>query len=93
MGFLCIHSQQAVLKIEDQSISATEAMKKINQLKDNLVLKQNTRFLPHSVRDLIAKSRENGCSGVDEEYMKTTAAEFCKTSKEYLEQWTLFCEE
>ncbi|KAF2900511.1 hypothetical protein ILUMI_05675 [Ignelater luminosus] len=75
---------------QGRSISAIEAMKEINQLKDNLVLKQGTRFLPHSVRDLMAKLRENGCSGVDEENMKTTAAEFYKISKEYLEQWTLF---
>lgn len=30
---------QTVLKIEDQSISAIEAVKEINQLKDNLALK------------------------------------------------------
>ncbi|KAF2881112.1 hypothetical protein ILUMI_25060 [Ignelater luminosus] len=51
-------------------------------------------FLPYEgIQDLLEKLQENDCSGVDEEYMKTTAAEFYKISKEYLEQWALFCEE
>ncbi|KAF2901334.1 hypothetical protein ILUMI_04851 [Ignelater luminosus] len=68
-------------------------MKEIRRLRDNLVLKHSIRFLPNSGRNLMAKLQENSCSGVDEEYMETTAVKLCKISKEYLEQWTLLCEE
>lgn len=72
---------QAILKIEGQSISAIEAMKEINKLKNNLAMKQSTLFLPHSVCILMAKLQETDCSSVDEEQIKTTAAEFYKISK------------
>lgn len=92
-----IHAQsatfhQAVLKIEGQSVSAIEATREINQLKDNLRSKQRTQFLPHSVRNLILQFQVSD-SGCTEEYVKNVASEFYKTSYEYLEQWTLFTKE
>jgi len=80
---------QAVLKLEGQTVSAIEAAKEINQLKDNLTQKQTNQFLPFMVRQLIVKSKDN-VTEVDEEFVKRTATEFYGTSREYLEQWTCF---
>jgi hypothetical protein len=77
--FMHAHSatfHQPILKIEGQSISAIEATKEINQLKNNLAMEQSTLFLTHSVRILIAKLQESDWSSVDEGQIKTTAAEF-----------------
>lgn len=91
-----IHSQsstfhQTILKIEGQNISAIEAAKEINRLKENLTLKQSTQFLPHSVRNLLVQLQENGC--VEAEHVKNMVLEFYKTSNEYLQQWTSFNKE
>lgn len=80
---------QAVLKIEGQNVSAIESAKEINRLRDNLALKENSVFLPHTVRNLLVKL-QNTDAAVDEQSVKTAAAEFYKTSKEYLEQWCQF---
>lgn len=79
---------QAVLNIEGQTVSAIETTKQINRLTENLTLKQNSCFLPHASRNILLKLRKSGL--VDEENVKTTAAEFYKTCKEYLEQWCQF---
>ncbi|KAK4877006.1 hypothetical protein RN001_009512 [Aquatica leii] len=88
--WLYLHAQsasfhQAVLKLEGQTVSAIEAAKEINQLKDNLTQKQTNQFLPFTVRQLMVKSKNNG-TDIDKEFVKRTATEFCKTSREYLEQ-------
>ncbi|KAF8766424.1 hypothetical protein HNY73_019489 [Argiope bruennichi] len=77
---------QAVLKLEGQTVSAIEAAKEINQLKDNLTQKQINQFLPFMVRQLIVKSKDN-VTDIDEEFVKRAATEFYQTSREYLEQW------
>lgn len=81
--------QQAVLKIEGQNVSAIESAKEINRLRDNLALKENSLFLPHTVRNLLVKLQETDAA-IDQQNVKTAAAEFYKTSKEYLEQWCQF---
>lgn len=88
-----IHAQsatfhQTVLKIEGQTVSAIETAKEINQLKDNLALKQNSFFLPHAARNILLKLQKTGV--VNEENVKSVAVEFYKISKEYLEQWCQF---
>lgn len=80
---------QAVLKIEGQNVSAIESANEINRLRDNLELKENSIFLPHSVRNLLVKLQKTDVA-VDEQNVKTAAADFYKTSKEYLEQWCQF---
>lgn len=47
------------------------------------------QFLPFMVRQLMSKLKDSGID-IDEEYVKRTAREFYKTSREYLEQWTSF---
>ncbi|XP_047036755.1 protein FAM200B-like [Helicoverpa armigera] len=94
LWFYFLHAQsasfhQAVLKLEGQTVSAIEAAKEINQLKDNLIQKQTNQFLPFMVRQLILKLKDSG-TNIDEEFVKRTATEFYKTSREYLEQWTSF---
>ncbi|GBP04234.1 hypothetical protein EVAR_90093_1 [Eumeta japonica] len=91
---LFLHAQSAsfhhaVLKVEGQTVSAIEAAKEINHLKDNLAQKQINQFLPFTVRNLIEKLKDNG-TNIDEDFVKNTATEFYKTSREYLEQWTCF---
>lgn len=93
-----IHAQsssfhQAVLKIEGQNISGIEAASEINKLKDNLSQKETAQFLPHAVRGLLVKLKESGYTDTDENFVKTKATEFYKTSREYLEQWTDFTKE
>lgn len=83
---------QAVLKIEGQTLSAIEAAKEINLLKDNLAQKQASQFLPFTVRSLMVKLKASG-TYIDEVFVKSTATEFYKTSREYLEQWTWFTKE
>lgn len=61
--------------------------KEINRLRYNL--KENTIFLPHIVRNLLVKLQESEAA-VDQQNVRTVAAEFYKTSKEYLEQWCQF---
>ncbi|GFY54581.1 uncharacterized protein TNIN_172131 [Trichonephila inaurata madagascariensis] len=78
---------QAVLQLEGQTVSAIEAAKVINELKDNLTQKQTNHFLPFMVRQLMLKLKDSG-TDIDEEFVKRTATEFYKTSREYLEQWT-----
>ncbi|CAL1279908.1 unnamed protein product, partial [Larinioides sclopetarius] len=80
---------QPVLKLEGQTVSAIEAAKEINQLKDNLTQKQTNQFLPFMVRQLIVKSKDN-VTDIDEEFVKRATTEFYQTSREYLEQWTCF---
>lgn len=80
---------EAVLKIEGQNVSAIESAKEINRLRDSLALKENTIFLPHIVRNLLVKLQESEAA-VDQQNVRTAAAEFYKTSKEYLEQWCQF---
>lgn len=77
------------MKLESQTVSAIEAAKEINQLKDNLSQKQTNQFLPFTVRQLIVKSKDN-VNDIDEEFVKRAATEFYETSREYLEQWTCF---
>lgn len=55
LWFYFLHAQsasfhQAVLKVEGNILSAIEAAKEINQLKDNLVQKEASRFLPFTLR-------------------------------------------
>lgn len=80
---------QAVLKIEGQTLSAIEAAKEIKQLKDGLAQKETNQFLPFTVRSLMVKLKDSGIN-IDDEFVKSTATEFYKTSREYLEQWTWF---
>ncbi|KAL4719536.1 hypothetical protein ACJJTC_012989 [Scirpophaga incertulas] len=82
---------EVVLKIEGQNVSAIESAKEINRLRDNLALKENTIFLPHVVRNLLGKLQEE--AAVDQQNVRTAAAEFYKTSREYLEQWCQFNKE
>ena len=94
MWLYFLHAQaatfhEAVLKIEGQNVSAIETAKEINRLRDNLALKENTIFLPHMVRSLLVKLHETEAA-IDEQNVKTAAAEFYRTSKEYLEQWCQF---
>ncbi|KAL4703937.1 hypothetical protein ACJJTC_007863 [Scirpophaga incertulas] len=96
MWLYFLHAQAAsfhevVLKIEDQNVSAIESAKEINRLRDNLALKENTIFLPHVVRNLLGKLQEE--AAVDQQNVRTAAAEFYKTSREYLEQWCQFNKE
>lgn len=79
---------QAVLKIEGQNVSAIESTKEINRLRENLALKESSIFLPHAVRNLMVKIQETDAAAVQK--VKSAAAEFYKTSKEYLEQWCQF---
>ncbi|KAL4702859.1 hypothetical protein ACJJTC_018377 [Scirpophaga incertulas] len=96
MWLYFLHAQAAsfhevVLKIEGQNVSAIESAKEINRLRDNLALKENTIFLPHVVRNLLGKLQEE--AAVDQQNVRTAAAEFYKTSREYLEQWCQFNKE
>lgn len=97
LWLLFMHSQaatfhQAVLNIEGQCISAIDTKKEIDKLLDNLALKEKELFLPHSMRNVIKKLKEDGCD-IDEDFIKATAVNFYKTSREYLHQWTLFYDE
>lgn len=76
---------QTVLKIEGQNVSAIESTKEINRLRDNLALKENSVFLPYTVR---VKLQETDAAVAQS--VKAGAVEFYKTSKEYLEQWCQF---
>ena len=44
------------------------------------------------MRNFIKKLKENGCD-IDEDSIKATAVKFYETSREHLEQWTLFFNE
>lgn len=79
-----MHSQ-AVLKIEGQILSVIEFTMEINRRRYNLALKENSLFLPYPARNLLVKLQETN-AGVDQN-VKTVAAEFHTSSKEYLEQW------
>ncbi|KAG5893983.1 hypothetical protein JTB14_006586 [Gonioctena quinquepunctata] len=91
-----IHAQlasfhQAVQKIEGQNISAIEAANEINQLNENLAKKQTKQFLPFTVRRLLKELKDTFY--IEEELVKTIATEFYRTSREYLDQWTVFNED
>lgn len=54
-----IHAQASIfhhviLKMESQKISAIEIAEEVNELKQNLIFKQNTLFLPPTVHNLMA---------------------------------------
>ncbi len=94
MWLLFLHAQsasfhQAVLKIESQTLSVIEAAKEINQLKDTLAQKETNQCLPFTVRNLMVKLNNSG-TVIDDDFVKSTATEFYKMSREYLEQWTFF---
>ncbi|KAL4156142.1 hypothetical protein QTP88_000177 [Uroleucon formosanum] len=88
-----VHSQSvtfhtAVLRIEGQNISAIEAAKVINELRANLEEKLSSIFLPYSVRRLLSDLQKKG--EVQEDYVKSIAWDFYKTTTEYLQQWTSY---
>lgn len=88
-----VHSQSmtfhtAVLKIEGQNISAIEAAKVIYELRTNLEEKLSSIFLPYSVRRLLSDLQKKG--EVQEDYVKSIASDFYRTTSEYLQQWTSY---
>ncbi|GFY41430.1 uncharacterized protein TNIN_244051 [Trichonephila inaurata madagascariensis] len=65
LWFYFLHAQsvsfyQAVLQLEGQTVSAIEAAKVINQLKDNLTQKQTNQYLPFMVHQLMLKLKDSG---------------------------------
>ena len=51
----CLVGKFSVLKVEGQTLSAIEAVKENNQLKNNLTQKETNQFLPFTVRNLMMK--------------------------------------
>lgn len=88
-----VHSQSmtfhtAVLKIEGQTISALEATKVIYELRTNLEEKPSSIILPYFVRQLLSDLQKK--EEVQEDYVKSIASDFYKTTSEYLLQWTSY---
>ncbi|KAL4131754.1 hypothetical protein QTP88_009023 [Uroleucon formosanum] len=69
-------------------ITAIEVAKVINELRANLEEKLSSIFLPYSVRRLLSDLQKKG--EVQEDYVKSIASDFYKTTTEYLQQWTSY---
>jgi len=67
-------------------------MKVIDELLDNLTITEKRVVSFPLYAKFKKKLKENGCD-IEEDSTKATAVKFYKTSREYLQQWTLFFNE